>query len=147
MQEYQLKSRKIRDALLEAQELNLRQYALQKGFDVVKVFSFSESAGDKIRTQFEQVIKYLRNNKDIKILLAENVDRLTRNMKDAVELDDLRLKEGLEIHFRQDNFIFNASSKSNELFLWDIKVLLSKNFLNRIKEDSTRSMEQKLKNR
>ena len=70
---------------LPAQTRRLQEYAKKKGFEVVETFSFSESAGNKIRKKFEEVIKYLKDHKDVKVLLCENVDRATRNFKDAVD--------------------------------------------------------------
>ena len=86
---------------LPAQIRRLQEYAGKKGFEIVETFSFHESAGDKIRKKFEEVIAYIRSHKDVRVLLCENVDRATRNFKDAVDLDEMRRKEDLEIHFVQ----------------------------------------------
>ena len=131
---------------LEAQVVKLKEYAKRNNFEVVKVFSFSESAGPKIRKKFEEVIKYLKDNKDVRILLTENVDRVTRNFRDAVDLDEMRINEGLEIHFVQDGFYINANATGNQMFMWEAKVFLAKQYLNRISDDAKRSMEQKVRN-
>ena len=131
---------------LEAQVAKLKEYAKRNNFEVVKVFSFSESAGPKIRKKFEEVIKYLKDNKDVRILLTENVDRVTRNFRDAVDLDEMRINEGLEIHFVQDGFYINANATGNQMFMWEAKVFLAKQYLNRISDDAKRSMEQKVRN-
>ncbi len=131
---------------LEAQESKLKEYARKHNFEVIKIFSFSESAGSKIRKKFEEVIKYLKENKDIKILLTENVDRATRNFKDAVDLDEMRINDGLEIHFVQDGFFINAEATGNQMFMWEAKVFMAKQFLNRLTDDVKRSIEQKIQN-
>jgi DNA invertase Pin-like site-specific DNA recombinase len=131
---------------LPAQIRRLQEYAKKKDFEIVKTFSFSESAGDKIRRKFEEVIKYLKDNKDVKILLCENVDRATRNFKDAVDLDEMRKSEGLEIHFVQDGFYINKNATGNQMFMWEAKVFLAKQYLNRLSDDVKRSNEQKLQN-
>ena len=48
---------------LPAQLRRLQEYAKKKDFEVVETFSFSESAGDKIRKKFEEVMAYLKKNK------------------------------------------------------------------------------------
>ena len=131
---------------LPAQVRRLREYAQKKGFEVIKEFSFSETAGRKIRKRFEEVMKYLKKNKDVRVLLTQNVDRATRNFRDAVDLDDMRINEGLEIHFVQDGFYINAESTGSQLFMWEAKVFLAKQYLNRLSDDVKRSIEQKIKN-
>lgn len=131
---------------LPAQLRRLREYAKNKGFIVEKEFSFSESAGPKIRKKFEKVLDYIKENKDVRILLTQNVDRATRNFKDAVDLDELRINEGLEIHFVQDGFYINANATGNQMFIWEAKVFMAKQYLNRLTDDVKRSIEQKIHN-
>ena len=131
---------------LPAQIESLRKYAAKKGFEVAKEFCFSESAGPKIRKKFEDVIAFIRKHKDTKILLCENVDRATRNFKDAVDLDEMRLNEGLEIHFVKDGFFINKEATGNQMFMWEAKVFLAKQYLNRLSDDVKRSIWQKFEN-
>lgn len=131
---------------LPAQIRRLQEYAKRKDFEIAETFSFSESAGDKIRKKFEEVIAYIRAHKDTKILLCENVDRATRNFKDAVDLDEMRKNEGLEIHFVQDGFYINKNATGNQMFMWEAKVFLAKQYLNRLSDDVKRSNEQKIQN-
>jgi len=130
---------------LPAQLRRLRDYANKNGFKVVEEFHFSESAGDKIRKKFEQVMKYLKTHKDVRILLCENVDRATRNFRDAVDIDDMRKNDGLEVHFVQDGFFINAQATGNQMFMWEAKVFLAKQYLNRLSDDVKRSQEEKLR--
>ena len=130
---------------LSAQTDSLHKYAEKKEFTVVKEFCFSESAGSKIRKKFEEVIAYLRKHQ-IKVLLCENVDRFTRNFKDAVDLDEMRKTEGLEVHFVKDGFFINKDASGNQMFMWEAKVFLAKQYLNRLSDDVKRSMWQKFDN-
>jgi site-specific DNA recombinase len=133
---------------LPAQLRKLTEYAERHNFQIIKEFSFSESAGSKIRKKFEEVIRYLRTFKagEMPILLCQNVDRVTRNFKDAVDLDEMRRAEGLEIHFVQDGFIISSKSNGNDLFMWEAKVFIAKQYLNRLTDDAVRSMNHKLEN-
>lgn len=131
---------------IPAQLASLRKYADQKGFTVVKEFSFSESAGPKIRTKFEEVLQYLKDNKDVHVMLCENVDRATRNFRDAVDLDDMRINHGLEIHFVKDGFYINSEATGNQMFMWEAKVFIGKQYLNRLSDDVKRSIRSMLEN-
>lgn len=130
---------------LPAQIDSLRKYAEKKGFEITKEFCFSESAGPKIRKKFEEVIEHIRAN-NIKVLLCENVDRATRNFKDAVDLDEMRKNEGLEIHFVKDGFFINKDATGNQMFMWEAKVFLAKQYLNRLSDDVKRSIWAKFDN-
>ena len=130
---------------LPAQIESLRRYADKKSFEIVKEFCFSESAGPKIRRKFEEVLEYIRAN-DIKVLLCENVDRATRNFKDAVDLDEMRKNEDLEIHFVKDGFFINKDATGNQMFMWEAKVFLAKQYLNRLSDDVKRSIWAKFDN-
>lgn len=131
---------------LPAQLKRLHEYAQKHNFDIVKEFSFSESAGMKIRKKFEEVLAYLKTYNDVKILLCQNVDRATRNFRDAVDLDEMRLNHDLEIHFVQEGFVINARSSGNEMFMWEAKVFIGKQYLNRLKDDTVRSQNYKVQN-
>jgi len=73
---------------LPAQEKLLKEYAKRNGFEIAKIFSISKSAsGKRQREIFNQMLSYVKRN-DIKIIPSEKADRLTRNLKDAVMIDD-----------------------------------------------------------
>jgi DNA invertase Pin-like site-specific DNA recombinase len=132
---------------LPAQLTRLRDHARKKGFEVVKDFAFSENAGVKIRKKFEEVLAFLRAQKPMPALLCENVDRITRNFLVAVDLDDLRVNHGLEIHFVQEGFVLNARASGGEMFMWEAKVFLAKQYINRLTDDAKRSIRHKIEKR
>src|SRR3989344_5307000 len=102
---------------LPAQEKLLRDYAERQGLDIVKVFSVAESAsGIKQRKVFAEMIDYLSKNK-IPNLLCEKVDRLTRNLKEAVVANDwVEEDASRRIHFVKTNLIVHHKAKSDEKF-------------------------------
>ena len=129
---------------LPAQIERLREYAKRKGFEIAQEFAFSESAGTKIRKKFEEVLSYLRRHDPMPALFCQNVDRITRNFRDAVDLDELRQHRGLEIHFVQENFVLNANASGSEMFMWEAKVFLAKQYINRLTDDAVRSFKHKV---
>ncbi len=132
---------------LPAQIEKLRGYANDNGFKVIKEFSFQETGGlKKQRRKFQEMISYLKRHdpENMPVLLCMNVDRVTRNFKDAVEIDDLR-QAGLNVHFVQDGFLITPQSTGNDLFNWEAKVFIAKQYLNRVRDDAVRSREYKIK--
>ena len=132
-------------SLKEIQLPVLRDYAEKKGLDVEREFVFSESADNKIRKKFDEMVRYVKSNSDITTIIAYRVDRITRNFRDAVLIDDLRLNYNKEIHFVYDHLVISKNTIGRDIQDWDLKVFLAKQYLNRLKEDATNSAEQMLK--
>ncbi len=131
-------------SLEDIQLPELRKYAQENGFNVVKEFKFSESADRKIRKRFNEMLNFVKENDDIKAVITYRVDRITRNYRDAVAIDDLRLEYDKEIHFVYDRLVIGKDTLGRDITDWDTKVYLAKQYLNRLKEDSKISAQRKL---
>jgi site-specific DNA recombinase len=130
---------------LPAQTKILEDFASKQGFDVAKTFSISESAsGSKQRTVFSEMIKYLTKQK-IDLIICEKVDRITRNLKDAVEIDRwLDYDENRHVFLVKDNIDLHKNSRSQEKFLWGIRVLMAKNYTDNLSEEVKKGQKEKL---
>lgn len=132
-------------SLTEIQIPRAEEYAKKNGLKIDKIFSVSETGGQyKIRKKFGEMIDYVKKNRSVTDVIAFRVDRITRNFQDAVVVDDLRSKYDKRIHFIDDNFILDKSSKSNDILQWDMKVLIARQYLERVKEDGQNSKLSKL---
>ena len=130
---------------LPAQEKLLKEYAQRKNLKILKVFSVAESAsGSKQRKVFSEMITYLNKNK-IHNLLCEKVDRLSRNLKEAVIANDW-VEEDLErqIHFVKQNLVVHKNAKSDEKFRWDIEIILAKKYISNLSEEVKKGQKEKL---
>lgn len=130
---------------LPAQEKLLKQHSEQLGFEIAKAFSISESAsGHKQRKIFKEMIEYLTEN-DIKILICEKVDRLTRNLRDAVMINDwLNQDAERRIYFVKENAELHKNSVSHEKFIWNIKVSTSQFYIDNLSEEVKKGQKEKL---
>lgn len=130
---------------LQAQERLIKEYAERNSFDVVKRFSVPESAsGKQERKLFNELLEYLQNHSEIKIVICEKVDRITRNFKDAVKLDDwLNADESRQIHFVKQNLIIHKNAKSNEKFMWDIYLAMARQYSNNLSEETKKGLFEK----
>ena len=133
-------------SLEEIQLPRLRKYAEDKGLEVVSDFVFSETADHKMRAKFDEMVDFVKKNKDIEAIIAFRVDRITRNFRDAVAMDELRNDFGKELHFVDDRLMIDRNSKSNEIAQWDLKVFLAKQYINRLKDDGRNTKYTKLEN-
>ncbi|WP_246680337.1 recombinase family protein [Mesorhizobium sp. B2-8-9] len=66
---------------ISAQCKLLRDYALQQRFDIVQEFIDVETAKTSGRTNFTEMVKYLRKHPGIRSILVEKTDRLYRNLR------------------------------------------------------------------
>ena len=130
---------------LDSQEKLLREYASQKNLSIAKAFRISESASGKIqRKTFKEMNDYIKAH-GIKIILCEKTDRLTRNLKDAYEINEwVKEDSGNEIHFVKENVILNNDSKSNEKFIWNIKVSVAQYYIDNLSEEVKKGQKEKI---
>jgi len=91
------------------------------------------------------MVDFVKSSKDINVIIAFRVDRMTRNYRDAVEMDRLRIEYGKELHFVNDRLVLTDKSVGRDIQDWDLKVFLAKQHINRCQEDSYNTLQSKLK--
>ena len=124
---------------IPAQLKLLKDYAQKNKFRVVQEFIDIETAKRAGRTNFNQMIEYFKLNKDTRFLLCEKTDRLYRNFKDYVNLEEFNLT----IHLVKENEILSKESKSHQKFIHGIKLLMAKNYIDNLSEETRKGMLQK----
>ena len=130
---------------LPSQVRLLKDYCLRKDLNAIKIFEISESAsGKKQRELFNEIIDYIAKNK-IKVLVCEKVDRLTRNFKDAVMIDEwLESNEQNQVHLVKNTLVLHKYSRSTEKLNWGLHVLFAKNQIDNLREEVDKGMREKL---
>lgn len=66
-------------------------------------------------------------------MLVEKTDRLYRNLKDWVTVDEL----DVELHFPKEGVVLSRDSHSSEKFMHGIKVLMAKNYIDNLSEGTS----------
>ena len=118
----------------------LREYAQAHQLAIQQEFIDVETAKTTGRTGFNQMLHHLtRPREHCRTLLVEKTDRLYRNLKDWVSIDDLHL----EIHFVKENFVLTRDSRSAEKLTHGLKVLLAKNYIDNLGEEASKGMKEK----
>ncbi|MCB9746471.1 MAG: recombinase family protein [Alphaproteobacteria bacterium] len=125
---------------IPAQQQLLRDYAQEHGIAIVEEFVDVETAKRAGRTRFNAMLRYLKRRKSCRIILVEKTDRLYRNIKDWVYVDEL---DGVEVHLVKEGTVLSDDSRSSEKFIHGIKVLMAKNFIDNLSEETTKGMEEK----
>lgn len=124
---------------IDAQIKLLKGYAALNDIRIVRDYVDIETAKVSGRTQFSEMISYLRSNPSVHTILVEKTDRLYRNLRDWVTIDDL----DVEIHFVKENVVLSADSRSSEKFMHGIKVLMAKNYIDNLSEETRKGMLEK----
>ncbi len=126
---------------IPAQKRLLRDFAKQNDITVVKEFEDNETAKQAGRYAFNQMLEYLEKHSDTKNILVEKTDRIYRNLKDYVKIDDL----DLTVHLVKENEKIGKDSSSHQKLIHGIKVLMAKNYVDNLSEEVKKGYGEKLK--
>jgi DNA invertase Pin-like site-specific DNA recombinase len=119
---------------IEAQVKLLRAAAVKEGITIVQEFVEVESAKAAGRKLFNEMVSYFKHNRTCKILLVEKTDRLYRNFRDAVTLEELEIS----IHFVKEGETLSKDSKSQVKFMHDIRLAMARNYSENLREEVKR---------
>lgn len=132
---------------LPAQTIRLESYCERKGFKIIKKFSFDESAYKDKRAEFDQILDYVIEQKELVAVCFDKVDRLSRNVFDkrVAELYEKALRDEIELHFPSDGQVINSKISAVEKFQFGISLGLAKYFSDAISDNVKRAQEQMLR--
>src|SRR6185437_8186281 len=127
---------------IPAQQKLLKDYAAKQGFVVVQEFVDVETAKATGRTGFMEMLEFFKkeaarpDGQGSRVLLVEKTDRLYRNLKDWVTVDEF----DLQIHLVKENEILSRDSRSHQKLIHGIKVLMAKNYIDNLGEEAKKGM-------
>ena len=124
---------------IPAQLKLLKDYAAAEGFTVAQKYVDVETAKQTGRGAFGEMVAWLRAHPDVRVILVEKTDRLYRNLKDWVTIDEL----DAEIHFPKEGVVLSRESRSSEKFMHGIKVLMAKNYIDNLSEEARKGQQEK----
>ena len=130
---------------LDAQEKLGIDYALRHGLKIVKTWKVQESAwsNKKARTAFDQMIDYAKRHDDIKHIIFDITDRMTRNDFDKIKIFTLIKEHNKTIHFSRSNKTLDSNATPEDIFMTDIEVAVAKKQSNDISRKSQMGMLEK----
>ena len=124
---------------ISAQLKLLKDYAAAESFTVAHEYIDVETAKQAGRTAFGEMVAWLRAHPDVRVILVEKTDRLYRNLKDWVTIDEL----DAEIHFPKEGVVLTGDARSSEKFMHGIKVLMAKNYIDNLSEEARKGQQEK----
>src|ERR1700682_4636500 len=124
---------------IPAQLKLLKEYAAANSFAVAGEYIDVETAKQTGRAAFSEMVAYLKAHPSVRVMLVEKTDRLYRNLKDWVTVDEL----DVEMHFPKEGVVLSRESRSSEKFMHGIKVLMAKNYVDNLSEETRKGMLEK----
>jgi site-specific DNA recombinase len=124
---------------IPAQLKLLKEYVAANGFAIAREYVDVETAKQTGRAAFGEMVAYLKAHPSVRVMLVEKTDRLYRNLKDWVTVDELEV----EIHFPKEGVVLSRESRSSEKFMHGIKVLMAKNYIDNLSEEARKGMQEK----
>lgn len=123
----------------------LRSYAAREGFQVLEEFTEAETAKSAGREKFSKMVAAIKKRKTSVAILVEKTDRLYRNIKDFILLDELMNSYGVEIHKVKEGKVITNDLHSSEKFMELIKVGMAKQYIDNLSEEVKKGQAQKVK--
>ena len=105
----------------------------------MRAFEDVETAKVTGRPQFGEMISFLKRNRPCRIVVVEKTDRLYRNFRDAITLEDL----DIEIHFVKEGQVLSKEAKSQVKFMHDIRLAVARNYSENLREEVGKGMVKK----
>jgi len=132
---------------LPAQITRLETYCQRKDLEIIKKFSFDESAYKDQRTDFDSILDFVIDQKEKVAVCFDKVDRLSRNIFDkrVSMLYEKALKDEIELHFVSDGQVINSHLSATEKFAFSMSLGLAKYYSDAISDNVKRAQEQMLR--
>jgi len=124
---------------IPAQLKYLREYALKNDFQIQIEFVDVETAKTTGRKRLGEMLTFFRRNPSYRTLIVEKTDRLYRNFRDCVTLEDL----DVEIHLPKEGQIISKDAKSQAKLVHGIQVVIARNYIENLKEEVKKGMREK----
>jgi site-specific DNA recombinase len=124
---------------IPAQLKLLREYAERNEFAVIREFVDVETAKVAGRKQFGEMVRFVHDNPSCRRVIVEKTDRLYRNFRDYLTLEDLEI----EIHLPKEGQVISKDSKSQAKLMHGLQVVMARNYIDNLREEVRKGMREK----
>ena len=110
---------------IPAQLKAIRAFCEAQGLSPVAEFIEAESAGKAGRKRFTEMVSYLRTSSHIRVVVAHKLDRLYRNFRDPITLEDLGVRARCVVDDTPDTpqgeLMRNVSTSFSQFYLGNLR--------------------------
>jgi site-specific DNA recombinase len=129
---------------LSAQKRLLWDFARNNGYNVIKEFEEAETAKEAGRKEFNKMLAFVRQH-GIKFILVEKTDRLHRNFRDYVTVEELIKECSVTVHLVKEGQSIGTDSKASDKLMHGLKTVMAKGFIDNLKEEVDKGIKEKLR--
>lgn len=122
---------------IPAQLKAIRAFCASEGLTPAAEFIEAESAGKAGRKRFTEMVAFLSSNPDIKTVVAHKLDRLYRNFRDQITLEE-------DLGARARYVVGDIPDTPQGELLRDVNLSVSKYYLGNLAEEVKKGMEEKV---
>lgn len=127
---------------LDSQERLLTDFAKQRGIRIIRIFKLAESASTaNKRREFQRMLAFVEKE-EVPALIAEKIDRLTRNLTDLARIHDL-MRKGLTVHFVREGISVDEESDPGIHLTFNIIAAVAAYFARNLAKESLKGMKEK----
>ena len=130
---------------MDAQLDRLRRYCERHNFEVLKEYNITESSNRGKRPQFNEMLTFVKKQREKIAVVVDAVDRLQRSFKETPILNDLIERGKIELHFLREAMVVNDRTKNTQKVMWDMCVLMAKAYVGALADNVKRAEEKMLK--
>ena len=106
---------------LEDQKQRILAYCKEEGLNLIKTWESSETASKHgKRKDFNEMLRYVTNNTNIKHIIFSHQSRVNRNRESAREVEDIIRKNGVTLHCVRERLRLTKDSSITEWLQWDL---------------------------
>jgi site-specific DNA recombinase len=116
-----------------------REYACKSGIQIDREFVDIETAKKMGRKQFGEMVRYLEKTPTARVVIAEKTDRLYRNQRDPLILEDLQV----EIHLPKEGHVISKDARSQTKLMHGFHILMARNYVENLREEVDKGMREK----
>lgn len=131
---------------LDAQIKNLKLYAERKSLEIVREYTLIESSTKGQRPEFDEMINFIKNQKEKMALVVDTVDRLQRSFRETPILNDLMQQDVLELHFVKEGNVLSKGANSSQKLMWNMGVVMAQSYTDQLSDNVRRSINFKVRN-
>src|SRR5256885_5787350 len=124
---------------IPAQLKLLREYAARNEIEIVREFVDVETAKVPGRKRFNEMVHFFEHNGNPRCLIVEKTDRLYRNFRDCVTLEDLEV----EIHLAKEGQVIEKNARSQAKLMHGLQVVIARNYIDNLREEVRKGMREK----
>jgi site-specific DNA recombinase len=124
---------------IPAQLKLLREYGVRNEMEIAHEFVDIETAKTTGRRRFGEMVRFFEQNPNARCVIVEKTDRLYRNFRDCVTLEDLEV----QIHLVKEGQVIEKNARSQAKLIHGMQTVIARHYIDNLREEVRKGMREK----